>query len=93
MKKPKTKKPPREVHEYNNFLCCGERFAAGPEIKAHLKEKHGLEGKIPATRSMTLHLDCSDSWTSNYEWKIGDLVLQQSICRRRAKDDYMRMGE
>lgn len=94
MKKPRPSKEP--VKALNVFMCLScdgkPEFDGTQEIKAHLKSVHKLT-ELKGQRSMVMHLDCSDSYHSTYEWEISGVKLAQYTCNPRAKNDPMRFGD
>ena len=55
------------------------------EAKDHLKTVHKIEsGK--GSKKMTLHLDCEDSYHSTWEWRFGDVIMQQYCANPRTEE-------
>lgn len=64
-----------------------------PELKPggvveHLKTVHGLPERSKASRSIAMHLDARDFYSSAYDWQIADgaVSLSQTIIEPRHHD-------
>mgnify|MGYP003440576923 CR=1 FL=1 len=79
----------KKIVNQNVWLCCDKTFSQ-PEIVEHLKTVHNVQQPINGTRSMITHLDGREYFESHYKWKVGELVLHQSVRMERAADDIMR---
>jgi len=68
------------------------------QMLEHLRIVHSLETKgLKCNRKMMLHLDCADSYSSQYEVTIkrddGDVVLTNSTTNPRRSGDWMKGEE
>lgn len=87
---PRKKKEP--VQGFNVFQCqlCAEK----PEIDAkdfpaHMRDVHLLDTKAKYQKSMLQHLDATEWYQSDYEWKNGDQVFAiQSVRNPRQGGGY-----
>jgi hypothetical protein len=77
------------VAEWNLFKCLsceGEPEFTPGELREHLKTVHNIT-EAKGNRRLVFHLDGSDFFQSDYEWKIGDVKLAQQVrCKRRGLD-------
>jgi hypothetical protein len=61
-------------------VTCEDREPRGHgDAIAHLRLDHGLTGPIRGRRSMSLHLDMADRYSSSYDWTIGTIKLVQVV--------------
>lgn len=84
---PKKKKV--EVEALNIFVCCEKEFTP-KEVIEHLEKEHGIAKGTEGTRSMTLHIDGKDFYSSQYVWQFGNLKLTQIVREPRSNGDLMR---
>ena len=94
----RSSEPATPPTEFGRWFCCqtcdlnkdptkpqvGRMSAA--EVKAHLREVHGInppDGKIQGTRSGVIHADSWDSYLWLYLWKIGEVTLSETQCNPR----------
>lgn len=88
----KKKRKPQPVKPSNLWTCQScplTKALEHQEMMDHMKQVHNItdpKGK----RMMTLHLDGTDSYTSQYQWTIGGLEFCQTVTTQRAPDDPMR---
>lgn len=82
-------KSPKDPPKFSNvFDCCDLSFDGPEAIKKHLQEVHGIT-EFKGTRTMQMHLDCSDHHVTSYEWTIGSVKFAQCIsCPRKESDGY-----
>jgi len=90
---------PKAATNSNSWWCetCHSNEMTFAEMEKHVAEVHhtaikGLKGK----KTMMLHLDCPDSFTSQYAWDFDPIPLKmtQSItCRRTGMDAQIWAGE
>lgn len=86
----KAGRPPKEpVKASNKFRCCETNFDGVEAMKAHLKEVHNLT-ETQGRREMISHIDCRDSFHSEYKWTIAEVVFYQFTTNPRHKHDPMR---
>ncbi len=87
----------KEVEKSSTWWCetCKSEEMTFDQMKAHIKEKHGLEtAGLKAKKSMLSHVD-GDTWFS-YTWELliessaGQIKLTNATMSPRAKDDPMR---
>lgn len=74
-----------------NFTCqtCNSEAMTIEELKQHLAEVHGSDGK--GIKLMISHIDGCDFFSTAYQWVLaGGVVVIESITMRRDKDDPMR---
>lgn len=85
------KKPKPPVVASNTFYCptCDQTMDGAPAFKEHLASVHSITD-IKGTKRMRLHLDCADSYHSEYELEIAGLQFLQSTTNPRHKNDMMR---
>lgn len=89
------RKPKEPVQAKNDWVCsCSpDKIMSHPEVMEHLKTVHKMEPPLKGKKSMIMHLDCADSFSSTYEWDINGLKLHQYTINPRQKNDPMRFGE
>ena len=91
MKKSRTPKEP--IKASVTFICsaCKESMESVDAFKVHLKDKHQIT-ELKGTRKMLSHIDCADSFHSEYELEIGVLKFHQFTSNPRSKNDLMRFA-
>lgn len=102
---PKEKSEARQDEEHlrknpvNDFLCltCKDSEVKNlAEFKEHLINAHNVnpddKEAMKGTRQMTMHMDGSYWFSSNYNWtlSISGVRFSQWTKNARAKDDWMR---
>lgn len=83
--------------EYGSFWYCSEDGCKEvgqmtlEQYKLHLKEKHGKEvGKdTKVSKRMTMHMDGSYWYSSQYECEVMGLKAVNSTCNKRSGEDAM----
>lgn len=85
MKKTKPKKKQQEFGDWWTCQACAESLSMSqPEMMAHLRDVHGIQTEgLKANRSMMMHVDGDDWFSSTYEWTIGELKVSQYTCKER----------
>lgn len=76
----------RKIVASNTFWCltCNDDKEMTPEqAKDHLKSVHSIGGEIKGFKRMTMHVDGSDYFKSNYEWVIDGIKLHQHTMNPR----------
>lgn len=89
----KSRSPKEPVKASVTFLClaCNESMDNLEAFKSHLKDKHQIV-EFKGTRKMLMHLDCEDSYHSEFELEIGGLKFRQATSNPRHKNDLMRFA-
>lgn len=64
-------KKKRDEKDRSTWVCCScnSKEFSGQEIKVHLKEQHGIEGKVAGVRKMEMCLDGAGGFYLN-QFKI-----------------------
>lgn len=69
--------------------CKDNKEMSFDEMKAHMKDKHNIT-ELKGKRETLMHMD-GDTWFSwQFKVTIGNVVLTNSTCQPRARDDIMR---
>lgn len=76
------RQPKEPIKPSMTFVCCGKEISTVQEMKDHLASAHNVT-EFKGTRKMTSHLDCADSYHSQYEWTVGGVTFQQSTSNPR----------
>lgn len=92
-----SRKPKEPIKPVNAWWCetCGSKEMTHSEMMEHLRSAHHLETKgLKCKRTMTLHLDCADCYSSQYEVTIPvepdqEIKLTNSTTNPREKNDPM----
>lgn len=83
--KRKQKEPVKASNIFQCTTCEGNpEFDNIPAFKEHLQTVHKLT-EFKGKKSLTMHLDCADSYHSTYEWEIGELKFNQFTTDPRHK--------
>jgi hypothetical protein len=79
--------PPREAPKKKekraafNFFICRSCTVTDPMelemIKDHLSTVHKIN-ELRGARSLLMHANCEDGHLYSYEWKLGDVLIEQS---------------
>lgn len=90
MKAPRSRIPVKNV---NQFFCttCDTKELSPPEFKVHLQEVHKITD-FRGARTLQLHLDATDHWSSTYTWKIHGIDATQCIVQRRTRAQMKEWG-
>lgn len=86
MKTKRTKKP--DTKRYGSFWTCpnceGSPEFEHKDMMTHFTEAHQIDpAKTKGKKSMLMHMDGSNWFSSSYEWTIGELKFNQSITTKR----------
>jgi hypothetical protein len=64
------KEPIKPSSTWQCLTCPDQPIFVHAEFLAHLETVHKVARPFKGKRSMTMHLDCADSYHSTYEWEI-----------------------
>lgn len=84
----KKKKPVKASNTWTCPNCPGNPQFEHKDFIEHVKAVHKLT-ELKGKRSMTMHVDCSDSYMSSYEWEVAGLKFYQSTINPRQKGEGM----
>lgn len=60
------------------------------DMMQHMSAVHNIDVKnTKGRKSMLMHLDGSDYFSSQYEWEINGMKFLQTTCSKRSKQDAM----
>ena len=79
------RKPKEPVKPSNVFVCttCQQTDGMTPEqTKEHLQSVHKVSS-FKGTKTLLFHVDCQDSYTSQYEWDVQGVKLTQWVTNPR----------
>jgi hypothetical protein len=76
------------VREFYCETCKQEKCMNLEELKEHLVNLHGIDiGKVKGTREMTMHMDGSKFYQSNYLWTFGEVKVTEVVSATRVGED------
>lgn len=94
MSKKKEKQERRFGVWWNCPNCKDSPEFTTEQIQKHIREVHGVKSeKIGGKRSMIMHMDGSNYFSSVYEWEIEGLKYTQSTCHKRTGENAALWGD